>query len=121
MSELLEEIRTQLGQEPPPIYAAYLQRSRELLRGDGLLLYDERSIVERNQTLGVQRFVTDFLAVGDDSGGRLIVVKFADPTAQPFIVDGGALVPQMPPQLLKPLSKSWDEWERSNFAIPEDE
>jgi hypothetical protein len=91
-----------------------------MLRDDGLLLYDAECIIERNDTMGVQEYVTDFLAVGDDSGGRLVVVRFDDPLARPFLIGAGALVPNMPPSLLKPLSSSWAEWERAGFPLPDD-
>ena len=116
----LEAIESCFGKQVPAAYAPYLSSSPEMLRDDGLLLYDTASIVERNDTLGVQEYVADFLAIGDDSGGRLVVVRFDDPSARPFLIDGGALIPNMPPSLLKPLSASWAEWEGSGFPLLDD-
>lgn len=118
MGSTIKAIERHFGKQVPTAYALFLSISPEMLRDDGLLLYDADCIVERNHTLGVQRYVRDFLAVGDDSGGRLVVVRFDDPSGRPFLVDGGALVPNIPPSLLKPVSDSWLEWESAGFPLP---
>jgi hypothetical protein len=120
MSVAIEAIESHFGRRVPAAYAPHLSTRPEMLRDDGLLLYGTENIVERNDTMGVQQYVTHFLAVGDDSGGRLVVVRFDDPSARPFLIDAGALVPNMPPSVLRPLSASWAEWERSDFPLPDD-
>ncbi len=118
MGVSIDAIENHFGKRVPSAYAPYLSTSPEMLRDDGLLLYDGDCIVERNDTLGAQEYVNEFLAVGDDSGGSLVVVRFDDPSGRPFLIDGGALVPNMPPSLLKPLAASWAEWERLGFPLP---
>lgn len=118
MGTPIDAIEHHFGKPVPSAYAPYLSASSEMLRDDGLLLYDVECIIERNETLGAQEYVNEFLAVGDDSGGSLVVVRFDDPSAQPFLIGGGALVPNMPPTLLRPLAASWAEWERLGFPLP---
>jgi len=80
-------------------------------------MYDVLSIVERNDTFSVQQYTNEFLAVGDDSGGQLIVIRFSDPSATPFIIDAGAIVPNRPASLLKPLAQSWLAWMTNGFPL----
>jgi hypothetical protein len=116
--EFISQISRAFGAPLPAVYATYLTTNDETLREDGLLLYGSNSLLERNTSLYVQRHVSEFLAVGDDSGGSLIVIRFSDPAARPFLVDGGALVSNMPQSLLKPLADSWLEWQRTGFPLP---
>lgn len=102
----------------PQVYLDYLAGHDEMLRDDGLLLYGLDYIIERNMTFGVQQNVSEFLAVGDDSGCALVVIRFGDDAASPFLIGSGALVPNMPLDLLRPLADSWEAWARQGFPLP---
>ena len=114
----LAELQRHFGRSIPDAYLKYLIGNQEMLRDDGLLLYGASAVIERNVTLGVQRYVHDFLAVGDDSGGQLVVIRFDDDSSTPFLIDGGALVPNMPPEFLEPLATSWESWAKQGFPLP---
>jgi hypothetical protein len=118
-SALIDEILRHFAKPISGTYISYLSKSDEYLRDDGLLLHGAADVIERNMTLGVQQNVSEFLAVGDDSGGRLVVIRFTDDAATPYLIGSGALVPNMPPSLLKPLAESWDTWEQGGFPLPE--
>jgi hypothetical protein len=115
---LLLELESALGQTIPEAYRGFLMSYSGEVRDDGLLLYRAHEISERNRTFQVQRFAPGLLAIGDDSGGRLIIIRLADPKAEPLLVDAGALTPNMPASLLRSLADSWSAWNEAGFPIP---
>ncbi len=114
----VKDIETELGGVLSDVYVRFLRSHQEAVRDDGLVLYQLDQLKERNSTLQVQKYRHDFLAVGDDSGGRLVILRFSDPLAMPVLVDGGALVPNLPSQLVIALSDSWQSWEAAGFPLP---
>lgn len=113
----IETIRQHFKTALPSVYMEFLAGCSERVRDDGLLLYQASDVVERNMTFGVERFTPEFLAVGDDSGGRLIVIRFADSAAAPFVIDAAALVPNRPPSLLVAIAPSWNQWSENGFPL----
>ena len=116
--ELVRELESALSHTLPGAYRRFLASHSGGTRDDGLLLYSPHEISERNRTFEVQRYGPGVVAVGDDSGGRLIVIYFSDPKAEPFLVEAGALTPNMPSSLLRSLAGSWSRWSEAGFPLP---
>lgn len=113
LNATIENIKQAFGVLPPP-YERFLCRNDGQIRVPSLLLYHADDLVKRNATFQVVRYVPGFLAVGDDSGGRLVVIKLDDESAAPRIVDsGGILVSEM-----RSLADSWSQWEGLGFPLP---
>jgi len=98
----------------PAPYRTFLLHNDERIRGDRLLLYPAEHILERNTTFEVQQYAPGYLAVGDNSGGSLVLIRLADPAAAPFLIDAGALGF---PEMLHPLARSWVDWESNGFPL----
>ncbi len=109
-------LEEKLGRGLPAVYAAFLRSNAEQIRGECLMLYAAEDVLERNEAFQVARFAPGWLAVGDDSGGRLVIIRMDDPEAAPFLVDAGALPFA---DLRQPLAKSWAEWSGSGFSLSE--
>lgn len=114
----LAAIQTLIGGPIAEAYKRFLDTNVERIRNEVLLLYPAEHVVERNTTTGVHEWTPELLAVGDDSGGRLVVIRHADPLAAPFLIDAGALVPRDLSWLLKPLAETWLAWQTARFPLP---
>ncbi len=64
----------------------------------------------------VEARIPGYIAVGDDSGGRLILIRQDDDDAVPYLADAGALLPS----ILQPLAPNWIAWEKIGFPLPID-
>lgn len=119
--EIARTLREHFRTECPAVIVDHLaDMTGEMLRDDGLLLYSSECIFERNDTFEVQRYREDFLAVGDDSGGTLFVIRFDDPTALPFAIDCAAVSPNSPESFFEPLALSWSDWVAREFPLRQD-
>ena len=118
LEHIVMDLKNHLGNAPPEVYAEYLVWADEVLRKDGLLMYDRDSVIERNLALGIQQHTAEYLGVGDDNGGRSIVIRFNDIDATPFLIGTGAIVPNVPLVLRHPLAMSWKLWQASGFPLP---
>jgi len=58
---------------------------------NGVTIYSTEEFIERNDTFEVQKYAPGFIAVGDDSGGRAIMVPLR--TSGIFLVDHGSMDP----------------------------
>lgn len=88
----------------PISYRNFLKNANGFMLNNGCHVYAIDDVVERNQTLNVQEYAPGFLAIGDDSGGRSVLVCLA--SGEVFCVDQGSMDPD---DMLK-LSDSVEEW-----------
>ena len=58
---------------------------------NGLVIYSSEDVLERNATFEVEKYAPGFFAIGDDSGGRSILIHLNEPGV--FIVDQGNMGP----------------------------
>jgi hypothetical protein len=77
----------------------------------GLVIYSSDELVERNDTLEVEKYAPGYLVIGDDSGGRSIVVSYTDESV--FLVDQGS----MDPDDFEKISLSLSEWVSGGCAF----
>lgn len=83
----------------------FLSRQTGEPRDDGLMIYAPEDIAERNQTYELAQYLPDHLMVGDDSGGRGILL---DSRGAVWICGLGALFLDMR-ELLSPHLSQWVE------------
>jgi hypothetical protein len=93
-----------VGFDLPPTYLEMLRHSNGFALQSGVVLYASEDVLERNKTFEVDVYAPDYFAIGDDSGGRLIVISKHNPGV--WIVDGGSLDPQ-DMTLLAPSLEQW--------------
>jgi hypothetical protein len=109
----IQEAARTLGVEFPGFYSDFLRRSNGAGPEGNLLLYSTDDIAERNETFQVQEYAPGYLAIGDDSGGRSILIGLAgSPTV--YIVDQGS----MDPDDFIEVSPDFAEWLNQGGELP---
>ncbi|MBK7144301.1 MAG: SMI1/KNR4 family protein [Xanthomonadales bacterium] len=88
-AERIEELETQLGRRLPMEYKRLLSTTDGFSKSDGVVVYSSEDVSERNQTLEVEAYAPGYLAIGDDSGGRALLIMFQG--AGVFSVDQGVM------------------------------
>jgi len=88
-----EKIAAALSQFPkaPVDLVAIWRQCDGFLLHDGLKLYSTDEIVERNETYQLEENARHFALIGDDSGGRAILLQSALPNSPVYICDMGFL------------------------------
>lgn len=98
----------------PSAILAFVAQQNSAPRADGLLLYGQEDFAERNNTFEVAEYVPGYLLIGDDSGGRGVLVSCKQPAHPVYICDLGALAAEE----LAPLSDSLRAWVESECPLP---
>lgn len=76
----------------PPPYAAFLAQANGLL-AHHLYLYRAEDIAERNATYEVAEYAPGYVAIGDDGGGRALLLVGGRAQSPVLIVDHGSMDP----------------------------
>jgi SMI1 / KNR4 family (SUKH-1) len=105
-SGVLEEIEAWLGQPLPAAYAQFLLTHEEAMFGERVLLYAADSVIERNETFETRGYCPGYLAIGDDSGGRALVISLTEASEPVYSVDHG----DMTPRGLKQVTHHFAQW-----------
>lgn len=93
---------------------AFVEQQTGAPRDDGLLLYGKNDLAERNQTFEIGMYLPDHLLIGDDSGGRGVLVHCNNANHPVYLFDPGA----MDEDDLCLLAESLDQWLASGCPIP---
>lgn len=88
----IQEVGSLLGFKLPECYARLVRLSDGVESETGLVIYGVSDVVERNATFEVAEYAPGYLAIGDDSGGRSVLVPLVGPCIV-YIVDQGSLDP----------------------------
>lgn len=100
----IDNLETRLGRGIPDQYRDLLQAADGFILNNGLHIYSSDYIVERNETFEVNKYAPGYLAIGDDSGGRSILIRFEGGGV--YLVDQGS----MHPDDMKKVAESLAEW-----------
>ncbi|WP_268361126.1 SMI1/KNR4 family protein [Bacillus altitudinis] len=90
----IKEAEAKLNMVFPHAYQVLLKQSNGCSIGGDLLLYGTEDIVERNKTWEVQQYASGYVAIGDDGGGRVFLMRQAEEEKKVWIVDAGVMEPQ---------------------------
>ncbi|UZE26162.1 SMI1/KNR4 family protein [Pseudomonas sp. B21-056] len=107
----LVELQSKLNVQLPRAYVQLLETANGFSLRNGLVIYSSDELVERNDTLEVEKYAPGYLVIGDDSGGRSIVVSYTDESV--FLVDQGS----MDPDDFEKISLSLSEWVSGGCAF----
>ncbi|MBR3206474.1 MAG: SMI1/KNR4 family protein, partial [Bacillus sp. (in: Bacteria)] len=75
-------------------YKELLKHTNGCSIGGEVLLYGTEDIAERNATWEVQQYASGYVAIGDDGGGRVLLMRQAEEEKKVWIVDAGVMDPQ---------------------------
>ena len=75
----------------PTIYRQLLPGFRDAIIGEQVHLYPLDIVVERNETYQTRVYCPGHITIGDDSGGRAVVISLIDPECHVFLVGHGSM------------------------------
>ena len=81
------------GNELPEEYVALLMARGGQFCGELVRLYDVDEIIERNETYETKTYCPGFLTIGDDRGGRAVVIASRRAPSPVYLVDHGYMSP----------------------------
>jgi hypothetical protein len=113
MSDSIAALEAWIHQALPAEYSRLLIDQGGKFLGPSVRLYAADEVIERNQTYESQLYCPGFIAIGDDSGGRAIVIGTGDTSGPVFIVDQGA----MSPDDFVQLAKSLEQWAEQSYPV----
>ncbi|MCA0120650.1 MULTISPECIES: SMI1/KNR4 family protein [Bacillus] len=90
----IKEAEAELNMMFPYAHQVLLKQSNGCSIGGDLLLYGTEDIVERNKTWEVHHYASGYVAIGDDGGGRVFLMRQAEEEKKVWIVDVGVMDPQ---------------------------
>lgn len=70
-------------------------------------LYDIDEILERNETWEVRKYAPGYIAIGDDGGGNVLLMKEEKSAYKVVMVDGGYMNPLDNPKII---TNDFDKW-----------
>jgi hypothetical protein len=88
----------------PEDYSALLAQADGVV-ADGFVLYSCAELPERNATFEVGTYAPGFVAVGDDNGGRALVMRGGSGRSPVFLVGHGTVLPACMIQIAGSLSE----------------
>ncbi|SDG83949.1 SMI1/KNR4 family protein [Janthinobacterium sp. YR213] len=94
MSKTMQEIdvfQQALGHTLPAYYLAFLKDWHEDMRGEQVLLYGAESLLERNETYDTQQSCPGYMTIGDDSGGRAVMLALDGAERAVYLVGHGSM------------------------------
>ncbi|MFX0109335.1 SMI1/KNR4 family protein [Bacillus pumilus] len=90
----IKEAESQLNMVLPDAYKNLLKQTNGCSVGGDVLLYGTEDIVERNATWEVHHYANGYVAIGDDGGGQVFLMRLAEDEKKVWIVDAGVMDPQ---------------------------
>jgi hypothetical protein len=106
--EAINRLRAELGLELlPGEYVAFLAQA-DGVEADAFSLYPCQDVPERNRTYEVALYAPGYFAIGDDGGGRAIVLRAGDEASPVFVVGHGS----MSPDEMRKVAGSLSDWVR---------
>lgn len=100
----IAKLEAQLDRCLPAEYKDLLLAVDGFSLSDGVVVYRSDDVQERNETFEVDKYAPGYLAIGDDSGGRSLLIKYEGSGV--YLVDQGV----MDPDEMQQIAHSLTEW-----------
>ncbi|WP_433961277.1 SMI1/KNR4 family protein [Bacillus pumilus] len=71
----IKKAESQLNMVLPDAYKNLLKQTNGCSIGGDVLLYGTEDMAERNATWEVQQYASGYVAIGDDGGGRVFLMR----------------------------------------------
>jgi hypothetical protein len=104
-ADAIRSVSQRLPTELPEDYAALLTQSDGVI-ANTFILYSCDELPERNETFEVGEYAPGYVAVGDDNGGRAIILRGGRGCSPVFLVGHGT----MQPADMVRVAESLSEW-----------
>ncbi len=106
-AEEINLVESELGLVLPKVYRALLGTTNGFINDEGIGLYGTDNLVERNQTLEVKEYAKGYVAIGDDSGDKVFLVKSESGAKEVIAVDCGYMNPEDGPEMIAADFEQW--------------
>ncbi|WP_144485701.1 SMI1/KNR4 family protein [Bacillus pumilus] len=90
----IKEAESELNMVLPEVYKTLLKQTNGCSIGGDVLLYGTEDIAERNATWEVHHYANGYVAIGDDGGGQVFLMRLAEDEKKVWVVDAGVMDPQ---------------------------
>ncbi|MGM0967492.1 MAG: SMI1/KNR4 family protein [Bacillota bacterium] len=90
----IKEAESQLNMVLPHAYKDLLKQTNGCSFGGEVLVYGTEDMVERNKTWEVQQYASVYVAIADDGGGQVFLMRQTEEEKRVWIVDSGVMDPQ---------------------------
>ncbi|MDM5321819.1 SMI1/KNR4 family protein [Bacillus altitudinis] len=90
----IKEAESQLNMVLPDAYKNFVKQTNGCSVGGDVLLYGTEDMAERNATWEIHQYASGYVAIGDDGGGRVFLMRQAEEEKKVWIVDAGVMDPQ---------------------------
>ncbi|GKV57330.1 hypothetical protein NCCP2222_32770 [Sporosarcina sp. NCCP-2222] len=97
----------------PNGYKELLTSTNGLSLGGGLVIYGTEDLMERNETWEVSEYAGGYVAIGDDGGGNVFLMRQELEAMEVLLVDAG----DMNPKNATVLSPDLLDWVTNEFPI----
>jgi hypothetical protein len=113
--DAIRSVERWLAAPLPRDYVAFLAtHTEDALFGDRYIFYDATSLIERNTTFASKVYCPGYIIIGNDSGGRAVVIPIDRPLGEVFLVDHGAMTPDCFVKMAQP----FHEWLAEGCPLP---
>lgn len=89
--QVIDAVQRWLGHALPAHYLRFLQDGQEGMRGEQVLLYGAESLMERNETYDTLQSCPGYITIGDDSGGRAVMLALDGASTAVYLVGHGSM------------------------------
>ncbi|MGK5056183.1 SMI1/KNR4 family protein [Janthinobacterium sp. LB2P49] len=89
--QAIDAFQQSLGRNLPTYYLSFLQDGQEGIRGEQVLLYGADSLMERNVTNDTALACPGYITIGDDSGGRAVMLALDGAERAVYLVGHGSM------------------------------
>ena len=114
-NEDIIQIEKIMNTKIPIAFKELLLTSNGFLTTEGVFIYGTEDIVERNETWEVHQYAHGYIAIGDDSGGRVFLMVADTASLQVIIADSGDINPSH----AEVMTNDFVEWVSRGCTIPE--
>jgi hypothetical protein len=113
--DALLQLEQSFGTRLPDAFREFLKASDGLSLGGGLLIYGSADLKERNDTWEVHEYAPGYVAIGDDGGGYVFLLRLKDGDDPAiYVVEAGVIDPEFAIKISEPL----DAWVASGLTVP---
>ncbi|MFA1509564.1 SMI1/KNR4 family protein [Priestia aryabhattai] len=89
----IQEVEDRMKIILPNVYRGLLRCTNGFSIDGGVLIYGTQDIAERNETWEVDKYTSDYVAIGDDGGGNVFLMLQDTEEKTVFVVDSGDMNP----------------------------
>ncbi|XNN69055.1 SMI1/KNR4 family protein [Bacillus pumilus] len=90
----IKKAESQLNMVLPHAHKTLLKQTNGCSIEGDVLLYGTEDIAERNATWEVHHYANGYVAIGDDGGGQVFLMRLTKDEKKVWIVDAGVMDPQ---------------------------